>query len=75
MKYQILDEKSGKRFIFNKEDLSKLPQEIIQELTCFLYNPEDEASFFVFNVSEYDSEIYFNIKSQLADLGFEVIQE
>ena len=75
MKYMILDEKIGKRFIFNNEDLSKLPPEIIQELTCFLYNPENEASFFVFNVSEYDEKVFLELTTELEEIGFELIQE
>jgi hypothetical protein len=75
MKYQILDEKSGKRFIFNKEDLSKLPPEIIQELTCFFYNPENEASFFIFNITEADQEIIQDIITELESQDFELIRE
>lgn len=75
MKYQILDENSGKRFIFSNEDLSKLPKKIIQELTCFFYNPENEASFFIFIENEFDKVIISDITTELEEIGFELIQE
>lgn len=72
MKYQILSEKTGKGFIFNKEDLPKLPQEIIQELSCFFYNPENEASFFIFDITEDDQEIVKDIIAELEELEFQI---
>jgi hypothetical protein len=78
MNYKLLDEKCGKRFIFNKEDLSKLPEKIIQEITCFFHDydySQSEASFFIFHVSEYDDFVIKGINSDLKELGFEIIQE
>lgn len=79
MKYQILDETIGKRFVFNNEDLSKLTIKLIHLLTCFNFPTEKEeegkTSFFVFTENGYDDELLEYMLDELESLGFQLIQE
>ncbi|HJU58769.1 MAG TPA: hypothetical protein VJ583_03410 [Nitrososphaeraceae archaeon] len=79
MKYKIEKNDIYDYFIFSNEDLPKLPENVIQELSCFHENfgqmIGSETGFFLFNVTPNDLEIIEEIKQELFEIGFELIQE